>query len=148
MVEVEFTSSERQATENRNAKVNIPNGCFHNRLGAVISGKKKTYQCTGAYCSETCNIHVYQRQIGNSNPLINRQNGSSVLPGRNGGNSQSKTATSIQGNMGISATQLNNSYSRVLTKQCEYSGILAIQKSQGFEQSEVEPQNNFSDCEN
>ena len=79
MLEVEFTSSERQATENRNAAVNIPNGCFHNRLGAVTSGKEKTYQCTGAYCSETCNIHVYQRQIGNSNPLTNRQDDSSVL---------------------------------------------------------------------
>ena len=35
VVEGEFTSSERQTTENRNATVNNPNGCFQNRLGAV-----------------------------------------------------------------------------------------------------------------
>ena len=29
----EFTSSERQTTENRNVTVNNPNGCFQNRLG-------------------------------------------------------------------------------------------------------------------
>ena len=38
--------------------------------------------------------------------------------------------------------------SRVLTKQSEYSGRLAIQKSQRFERLEIEPQNIFSDCEN
>ena len=35
MVEGEFTSSEWQTTENRNATVNHPNGCFQDRLGAV-----------------------------------------------------------------------------------------------------------------
>ena len=84
VVEGEFTSSERQTTENRNTTVNNPNGCFQNRLGArvlwyhhrgnlVISGKDKTYQYTGAHCSETCNNDLHQRQIGNSNPLTNRQ---------------------------------------------------------------------------
>ena len=33
VVEGEFTSSERQTTENRNTTVNNPNGCFQNRLG-------------------------------------------------------------------------------------------------------------------
>ena len=159
VVEGEFTSSERQTTENRNTTVNNPNGCFQNRLGArvlwyhhrgnlVISGKDKTYQYTGAHCSETCNIDLYQRQIGNSNPLTNRQYDSSVLLGKNGGNSQSRTATSSQGNMGLSVSQWNSSYSRVLTKQSEYSGRLAIQKSQRFKRLEIEPQNIFSDCEN
>ena len=84
VVEGEFTSSERQTTENRNTTVNNPNGCFQNRLGArvlwyhhrgnlVISGKDKTYQYTGGHCSETWNIDLYQRQIRNSNPLTNRQ---------------------------------------------------------------------------
>ena len=50
--------------------------------------------------------------------------------------------------MGLSASQWNSSYGRVLTKQSEYSGRLAIQKSQGFKQLEIEPQNIFSDCEN
>ena len=50
--------------------------------------------------------------------------------------------------MGLSVSQWNSSYSRVLTKQSEYSGRLAIQKSQGFKQLEIEPQNIFSDCEN
>ena len=159
VVEGEFTSSERQTTENRNTTVNNPNGCFQNRLegslsgnhhggNLVISGKDKTYQYTGAHCSETCNIDLYQKQIGNSNPLTNRQYDSSVLLGKNGGNSQSRTATSSQGNMGLSVSQWNSSYSRVLTKQSEYSGRLAIQKSQGFKQLEIEPQNIFSDCEN
>ena len=159
VVEGEFTSSERQTTENRNTTVNNPNGCFQNRLegslsgnhhggNLVISGKDKTYQYTGAHCSETCNIDLYQRQIGNSNPLTNRQYDSSVLLGKNGGNSQSRTATSSQGNMGLSVSQWNSSYSRVLTKQSEYSGRLAIQKSQRFKRLEIEPQNIFSDCEN
>ena len=137
VVEGEFTSSERQTTENRNTTVNNPNGCFQNRLEArvlwyhhrgnlVISGKDKTYQYTGAHCSETCNIDFYQGQIRNNNPLTNRQYDSSVLLGKNGENSQSRTATSSQGNMGLSVSQWNSSYSRVLTKQSEYSGRLAI----------------------
>ena len=50
--------------------------------------------------------------------------------------------------MGQSVSQWNSSYSRVLTRQSEYSGRLAIQKSLRFERLEVEPQNIFSDCEN
>ena len=69
-----------------------------------MSGKEKTYQCTGAHSSETCNTDLYQRKTGNSNPLTNRQNGSSVFLGKNGGNSQSRTAASSQGNMGLSAS--------------------------------------------
>ena len=38
VVEGEFTSSERQTTENRNATVNNPNGCFQNRLGQFCEG--------------------------------------------------------------------------------------------------------------
>ena len=60
----------------------------HHGENLVLSGKDKTYQFTGAHCSETCNIDLNQRIIGNSNPLTNRQYDSSVLLGRNGGNSQ------------------------------------------------------------
>ena len=120
----------------------------HHWGNLVISGKGKTYQCIGAHYSETCNIDLYQRQISNSNPLTNRQYNSSVLLGKNGGNSQSRTATSSQGNMGLSVSQLNSRYSKVLTKQSEYSGRLVIQKLQRFERSEIEPQNIFSDCQN
>ena len=48
--------------------------------------------------------------------------------------------------MRLSVGQWNSSYSRVLTKQSEYSGGLAIQKWQGFKWLEIEPQNIFSDC--
>ena len=105
----------------------------HHGENLVISGKDKTYQYTGAPCSETCNIDLYQRQIGNSNPRTNRQYNSFILLGKNEGNLQSKTATRSQGNMGRSFSQWNSSYSRLLTKQYEYSGRLAIQKSQRFE---------------
>ena len=151
-MEGQFFSSERQITENRNATVMNPNGYFQNRLGGgwgegeggslsgnhhgenlVISGKDKTYQYTGAPCSETCNIDLYQRQIGKSNPRTNRQYNSFILLGKNGGNLQSRTATRSQGNMGRSFSQWNSSYSRLLTKQYEYSGRLTIQKSQRFE---------------
>ena len=50
--------------------------------------------------------------------------------------------------MGLSVSQLNSSYSRVLTKQSEYSGRLTTQKSQRLKRLEIEPQNIFSDCEN
>ena len=53
-----------------------------------------------------------------------------ALLGKNEGNSQSRSATNSQGNMGLSVSLLNNSYKRVLTKQSEYSGRLAIQKSE------------------
>ena len=88
MVEGEFTSSEWQTTENRNATVNHPNGCFQDRLGAVcqvitmeggglvISVKDKTYQC---------------------------------LLGKNAGNLQSRAATSSQGSMGLTISQSNSS---------------------------------------
>ena len=50
--------------------------------------------------------------------------------------------------MRLSVSQRNGSYSRIRTKQSEYSGKLAIQISQRFERLEIEPQNVFSDCEN
>ena len=75
-------------------------------------------------------------------------NVTAVLLGKNGGNSQPRIATSSQGNMVLSVSQSNSSYSRVLIKQFEYSGRLAIQKSQIFKRFEIEPQNIFSDCEN
>ena len=55
------------------------------RGNLVISGKNKTYQRTRAHCSETCNIDLYQRKIGNNNPLRIRQYQSSALLGKNGG---------------------------------------------------------------
>ena len=57
VVEGEFTSSERQTTENRNTTVNNPNGCFQNRLGAVCQETTtggnwyKTYQNISIYWS-------------------------------------------------------------------------------------------------
>ena len=89
------------------------------RRNLVISGKDKAYQCTGAQWSETCNINLYQGKIGNNNPLTNRQYDSSVLLGKNEGNSQSRIATSSQGIVGLSVSQSNSSYSRVLTQQSE-----------------------------
>ena len=76
----------------------------HRGGNLVIAGKDKTYQCTGAHCSETCNINLYQGKIGNSNQLKNRQYDSSVLLSKNGGNIHSKIAASIQENMGISVS--------------------------------------------
>ena len=112
----------------------------HHGGNLVISGKDKAYQCSGAHCSETCNIDLYQRKIGNSNPLINRQYDSSFLLGKIAANLQLRTATSSQRNMGLSVNQSSSSYSRVLTKQLEYLGR--------FKRLEIEPQNIFSDCEN
>ena len=57
VVEGEYTSSERQTTENRNTTVNNPNGCFQNRLGAVCQETTtggnwyKTYQNISIYWS-------------------------------------------------------------------------------------------------
>ena len=50
--------------------------------------------------------------------------------------------------MGLSASQSNSSYRRVLSKQSEYSGRLAILKSQRFKRLETKSQNMFSVCEN
>ena len=64
----------------------------------VISEKDKTYQCTGAHCIETCNINLYR---------VNRLQQStckyysSVLLDKIESSSQSRTATSNQGNMGL-----------------------------------------------
>ena len=65
-------------------------------VNLVISGKDKTYKCTGARCNETCNIDLYERQISNSNSNTNRQYGKSVLLGKTSGNSQLRSATSSQ----------------------------------------------------
>ena len=101
----------------------------HREGNLVVSGNDKTYRCTGTHCSETCKINLYQGKIDNTNAFTNRQYHSSVLLGKIGVNSQLRTATSSLGNMGLSVSQSNSSYSRVHTKQSEYSGRLAIQKS-------------------
>ena len=138
-MEGEFTSSEQQTTESRNATVNNPNGCFQNRLWGSLSGNHNAGNLviSGKDKKLVTAIHI---QIDNM----------AALPYlvKMGGDSQSRTATSSQGNMGLSVSQWNSSYSRVLTKQSEYSGRLAIQKSQRYERLEIEPQNVFSDCEN
>ena len=82
VVEGEFTSSEQQIAENRNSTIHHSNGCFRNRLRGNLSGnhhggnlfisaKDKTYQCTGAHCSETCKFNLCQGKIGNNNPFTN-----------------------------------------------------------------------------
>ena len=68
--------------------------------------------------------------------------------GKNGRNSQSRTATTSQEIVELYVSQLNSSYSRVLARQPEYSGRLAIQNSQGFKRFKIEPQNTFSYCKN
>ena len=161
MVEGEFTSSERQNTENRYAIVNHQNGCFRNTLGdggAVCQGT--TMGGTWSYQERTKDVNVLESitvklviltftrgkpvtavhlQIDNMTALYNLV--------KMGGNSQSKTVTSSQRNVGLSVIQSYSSYSRVLTKQSEYSDKLAIQKSQGFKRLEIEPQNIFSDSQ-
>ena len=91
----------------------------------------KTYQCTGAYCSETCNINLYQGKIGNSNPLTNSCHitAPSCLVKWGGTYSQEllQVAQEIWDYRIINVSQSNRNYSRVLTKQSEYSGILATQ---------------------
>ena len=57
-VEGEFTPSERQTTENRNATVNHPNGCFQNRLGAVC--QRTTTGGTWLYQERTKNVNVLE----------------------------------------------------------------------------------------
>ena len=59
-------------------------------------------------------------EIGNSNPLETRQYDSSLLLRKNGGNVESRTAISNQGNIRLSVSQSNSSYQRVLTKQSEW----------------------------
>ena len=58
VVEGEFTSSERPTTENRNARVNNPNGCFQNRLGEVCQGT--TIGETWSYHERTKHINVLE----------------------------------------------------------------------------------------
>ena len=65
---------------------------------------------------------------------------------KNGRKSQSRTATTSQEIMELYVSQLNSSYSRVLARQPECSGRLAIQNSQGFKRFKIEPQNTFSYC--
>ena len=143
VVEGEFTSSEWQTTENGNATVNHPKGSFQNMLEGslsenhhegdlVVSGNDETYQCIGTHCSETCNINLYQEKIDNTNLFTNRQHHSSVLLGKAGGNSQPTTATSIQENMGLSVSQSNSSYSRVLTEYFRQIGNPEIMKIQAI----------------
>ena len=49
----------------------------HHGGNLVISGNNKTYQCIGAYCSETCYINHYHGKVCNSNPLTHGQYDSS-----------------------------------------------------------------------
>ena len=58
MVEGEFTSSERQTTENGNATVNHPNGCFQNMWRAVCQGT--TARGTWSYQEMTKHIGVLE----------------------------------------------------------------------------------------
>ena len=61
MVEGEFTFSERQTSENRNATVNNPNGCFQNRFGGdgdSLSGT--TTKGTWSYQERTKHISVLE----------------------------------------------------------------------------------------
>ena len=58
MVEEEFTSSERQTTENRNTTVNNPNECFQNSLGAVCQGT--TTEGTWSYQERTKHFNILE----------------------------------------------------------------------------------------
>ena len=130
MVEGEFISSKRQTTENRNATVNNPNGCFQNRLGAVCQGN--TTAGTWSYQERTKHINVVELILVKL-AILTFTKGKSVT-------SVLRTATSSQRNMGLSVSRSSSSYSRILTKQPEHLGR--------FKRLEIEPQYIFSDCEN
>ena len=103
VVEGEFTSLERQTTENRNTTVNDPNGSFKNRLGAVSGnhhggelGHIKKGQNINILQLNAVKLAILTFTKGKSITTIHLQidNMTAVLLGKNGGNSQSKTATS------------------------------------------------------
>ena len=95
--------------KNRNATVNNPNGCFQNRLGAVCQGT--TTGVTWSYKERR--KHIKTQELIEVNPAIltftkdksvtaiqlQIENTTAVLLGINGGNLQSRTAISSQGNM-------------------------------------------------
>lgn len=75
-----------------------------------------------------------------SNPLTSRQYDSTVLLDKNRENFQSQIIVISQWILGLSVSQSNSCHSRVLAKQSEYLGRLAIQKLQGFKRLEIESQ--------
>ena len=83
-----------------------------------------------------------------SNPLTRRKCESSVLLDKNRGNMQSQFVASSKWFYGLSVNQSNSCHCRVLAKQSEYSGRLAIQKLHGFKRLEMESPNIFSNCKN
>ena len=60
VVEGEFTSSERQTTENRNTTVNNPNGCFQNKLGGGTVCQGSTRGGTWSYQERTKHINILE----------------------------------------------------------------------------------------
>ena len=144
---------------NWNATVNHLNGWFQNRLGGSFV-RNPPWGELGQIRKGQKHINVLElievklailtfiRGTLVTVIYLQKDNMATVLRGENAGNLQSRTPTIGQGNVGVSGSQLISTYSRGLTKHSEYSGRLAIQKSQRFKRLEIEPQNIFSDCEN
>ena len=105
VVEGEFTSSERQTTENRNATVNNLNGCFQHWFGAVCQGT--ITEGTWSYQEGTKRINILEliavklailtflkgKSVTAIHLQIDNMTDLSYLV-KMGGNSQSRTATS------------------------------------------------------
>ena len=116
MVEGKFSSSEQQTAENRNGTINNPNGCFQNRLGVICQGT--TVGGTWSYQERTKHINVLElfavklpiltftkrKSVTSLHLQIENMTALPALLGKNGGNSQSRTVTNSQGNMGLSVS--------------------------------------------
>ena len=116
VMEGKFTSSEWQTIEKRNAKVNHPNGCFQNNLGAVYlgttMGRIRSYQERAKYIN-VLELFVVKlpiltftkrKSVTSIHLQIDNMKALPALLGKNGQNSQSRSATNSQGSMGLSVS--------------------------------------------
>ena len=120
-MEREFISSKQQTPKNRSVTVYNSNRCFQNRLGSSLSGKQ--HGETWSYQERTKHINVLEL-IAVKLAILTFTKEKSVITihleldntkallylVKMGGNSQSRAATSSQGNMGLSVSQSNSSY--------------------------------------
>ena len=141
-MEREFISSKQQTPKNRSVTVYNSNRCFQNRLGSSLSGKQ--HGETWSYQQRTKHINVLELIAVKLAILTFTKEKSVIAVHLELGNTKAplylvkmggtRSQELLQVAKEIWGYLLANliAVTTVLTKQSEYSGRLAIQKSQRF----------------
>ena len=97
-----------------------------NRGEMVKNREKNAHKLSRTTSSKICNPNIYKGAIKNSSSYADRQQDSTFIPSKNGGNPQQGTTGHQQINMGLPSQQTDHDYGRIPSQCSEHPSRLRV----------------------